>query len=298
MTQPMHARDVPGKGRYYTGCSAECPLGDEMYISVTNAQGVVNKPALVPAAVKVTAETAWQWLPHMVAMSRQPAEGANGCAKKRVAERCGHCRFCLTAAIKREHQNQWDSAADFGSLVHTHAYARNVGQPMAPDPDVEPFLSQYERFLADFGVNLDTDLEAAETTIFDQKNGYAGTGDIWLRLPGFGPRGGTGLVLVDIKTSLKKPASAVYKDQVLQLAGLRYAPKALLPDDSVVDVPKFHGTALLNLRASDYRLINVPTDKAAHKAFLAAATLQRHMHGVDTKTWTPVAPPAPVKAVA
>lgn len=290
MTDPSHARDIKGKGRYYTGCSDTCPLGSELLISVTNAQGVVNKPALVPAAVKVTADTAWDRLPEMVSMSRQTPDG--DCAKKRVAERCGHCRFCLTAAIKREHTNQWERAADFGSLVHTHAYARNVGRPMDYDPDVAPFIGQYEQFLADFGVNLDTDVEAAETTIFDLKRGYAGTGDIWLHLPGFGPRGGKGLVLVDIKTSLKKPASAVYADQVLQLAGLRYAPSALLPDDTAVEVPKFHGAALLNLRGNDYRLISVPADKAAHRAFVNAVGLQRFMHEVDTKTWAPVAAPA------
>ena len=290
MSGPLHARDIPGKGRYYTGCQAGCPLGESLYISITNAQSVVAKPALVPAAVKVTAEVAWEYLPHMVRLSRDPADGP--CAKRRVIERCGSCRFCLTSAIKAAHRNQWDRAADFGSLVHTHAYARNIGQPMAPDPDVAPFVDQYSRFLNDFGVNLETDLEAAETTIYDPRNGYAGTGDIWLQLPGFGPRGGKGLVLVDIKTSLAKPANAVYPDQVLQLAGLRFAPTAVLPDDSTTQVPKFHAAALLNLRANDYRLITLPADKAAHKAFLNAVGLQRFMHAVDTKTWDHVPAPA------
>lgn len=294
MTDPSHARDIKGKGRYYTGCGDTCPLGSELLISVTNAQGVVNKPALVPAAVKVTADTAWDRLPEMVSMSRQTPDG--DCAKKRVAERCGHCRFCLTAAIKREHTNQWERAADFGSLVHTHAYARNVGRPMDYDPDVAPFIGQYEQFLADFGVNLDTDVEAAETTIFDLKRGYAGTGDIWLHLA-TGSRGRKELWLIDIKTSLKKPANAVYPDQALQLAGLRYAPFALMLDDTSIEVPKFHHTALLNLRADDYRLIDVPTDRDTHKAFLAATVLQRHMHNVDTKTWGQVTPIA-AKAVA
>lgn len=299
MTDPSHARDIKGKGRYYEACGETCPLGDGMYISVTNAQGVVNKPALVPAAVKVTADTAWDRLGDMLSVSRQPAEGPNGCAKKRVAERCRQCRFCLNSAIKAEHRQQWESKADFGSLVHTHAYARNIGKPMAPDPDVQPFIGQYNRFLTDWGVNLGSDIEAAETTIFDPKHRYAGTGDIWMWLEGFGPRGrGRGLVLVDIKTSLTKPANAVYPDQVLQLAGLRYAPKALLPDDSVVDVPKFAATALLNLRRDDYQLIVVPTPKDAHRAFVNAVGLQTFMHQVDTKTWAAATPPVVTKAVA
>lgn len=287
MTSPIHAYDVKGKGRYYRGCQDSCPLGPDPLISVTNAQGVVAKPALVPAAVKVTAETAWRYLPHMVRLSRQPEDGGNGCQRKRVAERCGNCRFCLTAAIKREHQNQWDSKADFGSLVHTHAYAENIGQPMAYDPDVAPFMGQYRRFLDDFGIDLTKDVTFAELTVFDRAKRYAGTGDIGMQIKGFGPRGGKGHLLVDIKTSLTKPATATYPDQELQLAGLRFAPHGVLPGDEQIDMPKFHGAALLNLRADDYALIPLPADKAAYKAFLAAVELQRFFHDQDTKAWTP-----------
>src|SRR5690349_11122869 len=125
MTDPSHAfdrRTEDGKrslGRYYAKCGNDgCPFGDDVLISVTNAQGVVAKPALVPAAVKVTAAAAWDRLPVMVATSRQPENGREGCEKRKVADRCGRCRFCVTAAIKAEHRNQWDAAADFGSEVH------------------------------------------------------------------------------------------------------------------------------------------------------------------------------------
>lgn len=291
MTTPMHARDIKGKGRYYGACSETCPFGEDLLISVTNAQGVVAKPALVPAAVKVTAETAWRFLPSMVATSRQTIGGPNGCDKKRVADRCGSCRFCVTAFIKAEHRNQWDSAADFGSTVHGHAYAHNVGEARGYDPEVEPFVQQYIRFLSIWGVDWERDIEAAETTVLDRRNGYAGTGDIWLQLR-TGPGGRRQLWLVDIKTSRTAPVDRVYPDQELQLAGLRYAPKALLPDDTEIDVPKFAGAALLNLRAGDFQLIPLPADKAAHKAFLGAVTLQRHFHSQDTKAWVPLDAPA------
>lgn len=305
MTNPFHARDIKGKGRYYGACSETCPFGDDVFISVTNAQGVVAKPALVPAAVKVTAEAAWEYLPHMVRLSRQAASGPNGCEKKKVADRCGACRFCLTALIKREHQNQWDRAADLGSDVHTHAYARNIGQPVVPDIEVEPFIQQYVRFLDDLGVDLANDIVAAETTILSRKGQYAGTGDIWMMLPidpKTGARSSTGrkwLWLVDIKTSSKAPVNRVYTDQVLQLAGLRFAEKAILPDDSEVDVPKFHGTALLNLRVNGYALVPLPADRDAHRAFVAAVTLQTFLHRQDTKSWVPLdLTPAVAKAVA
>lgn len=292
MTEPMHALDIKGKGRYYGTCGRDnCPFGADQYISVTNAQGVVAKPALVPAAVKVTAETAWARLPEMVARSMDSADGP--CAKARVADRCGHCRFCLTAQIKAEHRNVWDHAADFGSLIHAHAYGQNVGQPMAYDPDVEPFIGQYLQAMDALRVDLDKHIEAAETTILSRKHGYAGTGDIWMSVP-VDPTTGEQhatkrwLYLTDIKTSLTKPANAVYADQILQLAGLRYAERAVLADDSEVEVPKFAGAALLNLRANSWAFIPVPAGRDAHKAFVNAVGLQEFMHSVDTKAWKPI----------
>lgn len=296
MTEPFHARDIKGQGRYYGTCGRDaCPFGDDLLISVTNAQGVVAKPALVPAAVKVTAEYAWSVLPRMVSLSRSAA--ASGCEKKRVADRCGHCRFCLTAEMKREHQNQWDRAADFGSQVHTQAYKENVGEPRGYDPETEPFIQQYLFAMDALGVDLDRHIEAAETTILSRRHRYAGTGDIWAQLH-LDPatlewnQRRTWLWLLDIKTSLKSPVDRVYGDQVLQLAGLRFAESAVLADDSEVPVPKFAGTALLNLRANGWALIPLPADRAAHAAFVHAVGLQTFMHGLDTKTWKPV--PAPV----
>lgn len=291
MTAPLHARDIPAKGRYYSGCQEGCPLGSDLYMSVTNAQGIVDKPALAPAAAKATADAAWNRLPQMVATSRQTPAG--DCAKAKVVDRCGHCRFCVTAAIKAEYRQVWESRAELGTRVHALAHAHVIGQPSTPDEEAQPFVDQYLRFLEDFRVDLDRDVEAAETTVFDPTHLYAGTGDIWLKLPGFGTGSRRGLVLVDIKTSLTKPANAVYRDQILQLAGLRYAPHAVLVDDTEVKVPAFAGAALLNLRTSDYALIPLPADGIAMDAFLAAVNLQRFFHDqVDTKTWVPT--PAPI----
>lgn len=293
MTAPKHATDLKGKGRYYTGCSDTCPLGDRHYLSVTNAQSVVNKPALPPSAAKVTAETAWELLPLMVATSRQDPNGP--CAKKRVKDRCGRCRFCITSRIKAEYKAQWETKADFGTLVHAHAHAHVLGQPMPYNPDVEPFINQYLMFFSAWGVDIDKDVEAAETTVFSEADEYAGTGDVWLWLP-LTPAGRPSkkrhLWLVDIKTSLTKPASAVYADQPLQLAGLRFAPKAVLPDDSVVDVPEFAGAALLNLRRDAHALIPLPSGRDVfEEAFLPAVSLQRHFHNLDMKAWQPLDAP-------
>lgn len=305
-TAPLHARDVTGKGRYYGPCQESCPLGSdtgELYISVTNAQGVVAKPALVPAAAKVTAAAAWRHLPVMVATSRQdeagiPVDGGKPCDRRKAAERCGGCRFCVTAAIKGSHREEWDYKRDLGTRVHWYAHSKILGKPEPFDEEVEPFMGSLLRFFDDFAIDItnDSHVLAAETTVFDRKNRYAGTGDLWANVPGFGRAGGRGLVLIDYKTSLIKPAAVVYDDQELQLAALRYAPSAVLVDDTEVEVPKFAATALLNLRPNgEYAFIPVPAGRDAHKAFLHAVGLKGYLHGVDSREWTPMAPP---KAVA
>lgn len=297
MTSPLHARDIKGKGRYYGSCGRDgCPLakaeGDGL-ISVTNAQGVIAKPALVPAAAKATAQAAWNLLPAMVATSRQPADGP--CAKKRVAERCGRCRFCVTAAIKAEHKNEWERAADLGTRVHAHAHGHVLNQPLPYDPDVEPFVHQHLLFLDRWRIDLDRHVEAAETTVVSWKHGYAGTGDLWLHLPlAWDDAAGRAvftswtrrkLWLLDGKSSMSKPASVVYADQPLQLAGLRYAEEAVLPDESVVKVPRFEGAAILNWRRTEHALIPQPAGREVHKAFLGAVELQRLFHAQDVKAW-------------
>lgn len=309
MTAPLHSREIKGKGRYYGPCCETCPLGSdtgELYISVTNAQSVINKPALPPAAARDTAQAAWDRLPLMVATSRQsedgvPVDGGKPCkGRSPVSTRCGGCRFCITMAIKAQYKEQWETKAALGTDVHTHAHAYVLGKPMPVDPAVQPFIAQYLAFLERWGVDLDTDVIAAETTVFDRKHRYAGTGDIWLNLRGFGTQGRKGLVLVDIKTSLTKPATTVYADQELQLAGLRYAPTAVLVDDTEVKVPTFAGAALLNLRQTEHALIPLPASKDAHRAFLAAVTLQEHFHGQDIRAWQQLDPPVATgpKAVA
>ncbi len=313
MTAPKHSREIKGKGRYYGTCGEpNCPLADIVdpgLISVTNAQAVIAKPALVPAAAKATAAAAWNRLPLMLATSRQSPEGP--CAKARVADRCGRCRFCITAAIKAEHKNEWERAADFGTEVHRHAHAHVLGQPLPYDEDVAPFVDQHIRFLEAWRVDLDRHVEAAELTVVSRRYGYAGTGDLWLHLPltydeatgvtSFTAWNRRKLWLLDGKSSLKKAADVVYADQPLQLAGLRFAEEAVLPDETVVKVPKFEGAAILNWRATDYALIPQPAGREVHKAFLGAVELQRLFHAQNTKAWERIEAPAvpePKTAVA
>lgn len=267
MADPRHSRDTPN-GRYY-----EDPKTGELLISVTNALNALSKPALAPAAAKVTAEYCMENLPAAVRASRRPADTE-----------------AFLKAAKSEHRNVWESRAGIGTRVHIQAEAHALGKPAEEDEDAAPFIDQYRRFLADAGVDLEADVEAVEVTVLHRGARYAGTADVWLWLhkPFYGLD--TGLWLTDIKTSLTKPPSAFYRDHILQLAALRYAQVALAPDDSEHPVPEFAGAAILNLRQDRYGFIPAPADRAAHAAFCHLVDASYYLHGLDLKPHKPVNP--------
>lgn len=280
MTSPKHAHDTDN-GRYY--CD---PVDGVMVPSVTNVLSEWAKPALAPAAAKVTAEYIVEHLPAAVRASRKP-----------------ETREAFLRAAKAEHKTVWEYRRDLGTLVHAHAEAHVLGQPLPEDEAVEPFIDSYRQFLADFGVDIARDVESAEITVFGRNEPllrYGGTADLWLNLRHM-PRGvPRGRWLVDIKTSLTKPPSTVYRDHVLQLAALRFAEAGLLPDDTEVDVPAFVGAAILNLRTSSYGFVPLPADEAAFLAFQSMVGVAQFAHALDLKPFKPVKAPAlrAVKGVA
>lgn len=267
MADPRHSRDT-ANGRYY-----EDPKSGDLLISVTNALNALSKPALAPAAAKVTAEYCMAQLPAAVRASRNPSD-----------------TDAFLKAAKAEHKNVWESRAGLGTRVHIRAEAHALGKPIEPDEDAAPFVDQYRKFLADAGIDIETDIDAVEVTVLHRGARYAGTADLWvhLRKPFHGQP--AGLWLVDLKTSLTKPPSAFYRDMVLQLAGLRYAEVALAPDDSEHPVPEFVGAAILNLRTDRYGFIPSPSDEAAHAAFCRLVDASYYLHGLDLKPHKPVNP--------
>lgn len=269
MTNPKHARDTDN-GRYY-----QDPATGQMLVSVTNVLDTLNKPALAPAAAKVTAEYFADNLPAAVRASRSPVT---------LNE--------FVRAAKAEHKNVWETRRDLGTRVHNQAEAHVLGTPIEPDPDAQPFVDQYQLFLKDFGVDINRDIDAVEVTVLHREHRYGGTADLWIRLrdlPGDAP---DGLWLVDIKTSLTKPASTVYREHPLQLAALRYAEIGLGPDDSEHPVPEFVGAAILNLRTSSYGFIPMPATPEMHAAFLGLLTASYTLHGLDMKPYKPLNTPA------
>ena len=258
MTQPKHAQDTP-QGRYY-----QDPAGGPDLVSVTNViDTAVNKSmALVPWGVKLTVEHIFDnWMA--------------------VARRLLGDRTALTKEIKAVHREVRERAADLGDRVHAAAEARLLGAPIADDPEVAPYLAQFDLWLKSWGVNFDDDVEATEITVLHRRLGYAGTADLMVWLPS-GPGGRRELWLIDYKSSATRRASSVYPENTLQLAALRYAEVALLPDDTEEPMPRIERTGVLNLRAKSHALVPMPADRSAHRAFRGALETTRWLHAAKS----------------
>jgi hypothetical protein len=255
MTSPKHAHDT-NRGRYYTR-----PGTGEQLVSVTNVLGTcIAKQALVPWAAKIAAEYALDNLPTLARRLRtdDPTE----------------VRKSISSQVKA----YTDKAADLGTRVHTGAEKHVLGTHVeGDDPEAEPYVQQYLRFIEDWGIDIQRDVEAVEITVADPDHGYAGTADLRVRLPlkGFAdgkviPADGDERYpwLIDFKSSATRAATSGYPEYVLQLAGLRYAKEMWLPDDTVTSLAPVAGAAVLNLRQRSYAFIPVSADPDAHRVFL------------------------------
>jgi hypothetical protein len=255
VTNPKHARDTP-HGRYY-----QDPAGGPDLVSVTNVlDTAVNKSvALVPWGVKLTVE-------HVL-------DNVVDIARRVLVDRVG-----LTRQIKQIHIER---AADLGDRVHAAAEARILGAPIPDDPEVAPYLAQFDLWLNSWGVDFDKHVEATECTVLHRRLGYAGTGDLIIWLP-TGDGGRMELWLIDYKSSATRRASSVYPENTLQLAALRYAETVLLPDDTEEPMPPIMRTGVLNLRANSHALVPMPAGREAHRAFRGALENTRWLHAAPS----------------
>lgn len=291
MTNPRHAFESDN-GRYYNIPGLEKPM-----VSVTNAISVgLAKYGLPLWYANSATEAAWELLPQMGAALRVPDCGNT---IKAYAEGgpapCDQCVPCLTRKIKTAAEEKRDSAAFLGTRVHELAEAHVLGNQLAPqegDPEAGMYVVQYLKFLKDFGVDLTRDIVSAESTVFHPGLGYAGTGDIWIKLPfdGFLFDGAKlkvqhvedpakwGTFLVDIKTSRTRAATQTYPENLMQLAALKHARNLLLPNDEIVDNIKVVGAATLQLRAKSYALIPVPCTQKEFALFQNVLQLAEWLH--------------------
>ncbi|WP_044365717.1 hypothetical protein [Streptomyces natalensis] len=271
MTNPRHANDTD-HGRYYTD-----PAGGPDLVSVTNVLATsVNKPALMPWAVKLTVE----WiLDHRMEVARRAITG----------------RDDLTRQIKKVHRDARETAADLGDRIHKACELRLLSAPVANDPEVAPYLAQFDLWLSYWGVDTAKHVEATEITCLHRRLGYAGTADLLTWLP-TGKNRALELWLIDYKTSATRSAKSVYPENTQQLAALRYCETVLLPDDTEQPMPAIQRTGVLNLRAKSHALVEMPADRDAHKAFRGALVNALWHHAAPSSYPALLAPDQPVPA--
>lgn len=291
MTNPLHARQTEN-GRYYV-----IPGVDDPLVSVTNAISVgLSKYSLPVWYANQATAAAWDALPLMVASILVDPCGITPRWDDPDAPRpCGRCRDCVTRHVKEAAERARDSAAFLGSRIHDLADAHVTGKTLPEqegDDEAGLYVAQYLRFLKDFDIDLERDVVASETTVVHAAAGYAGTGDLWVRLPfaGFLWKGGElqvvkaedpserGVFLIDLKTSRKRASTQSFPENVMQLAALRHAKELVLPDDTRVPNLKVHGTAALQLREKTYRLIPLPSGPDEYRLFERVLGLASWLH--------------------
>lgn len=240
------------RGRTYT-------WRDETYWSVTTIIGNgLPKPALLPWGIKSVAVAAVSEVDRLQAMVRASGDDPCPCSgrchdeKARCAPSC-EALVSVVGWLKGSPYRQRDKAADLGSLVHARIESLILGQPEPSAPPVaRGFLEAFDAFVRDWHPTF----EAAEFTVYNRGEHYAGTGDWLARIPGHG------LVLGDQKTG-----KSIYSDVCLQLAAYRYAEFIGLPDGTEAPMPAADECMALHLRG-DGTYALVPVD-AGPEAFLS-----------------------------
>lgn len=268
MTDPKWAR-ATDHGRYY-----EDPASGEHYVSVTNALDELAIRGLAPSAANLTTKYFMEHLPEAQLAAADPDSAV---------------REAFERTAKKYYETEWERRRDLGSRIHHAAEMHVLGGQQRNDPEVMPYLGQYMKFLADYQIDLSKDIESAETTVLNRRRGYGCTADLWIHLTPGDPHP-AGLWLIDIKTSINKPASTIYPQMVLQLAANRYGEVALDPFDREYPVPEFVGTAILNLRPWSYGLVPVDADHNAYRAFVSLLPTVQFLHGLDLTPYKPINP--------
>ena len=177
---------------------------DERHWSVTTIIGALDKPALLYWAAEQTATCAVDQLDTVRAMVND-------------GDRADTIKWLRDARFRRPKGER--TAAELGTAVPEacEQFALTGTRPEV-DPDVAPFLDQFDRWCDKFQPVY----EAAEVTVYSPQYGYAGTCDAFLSVDGV-------RCIVDYKTSKKSvdargKATSPYPEQVaLQLAAYRYA---------------------------------------------------------------------------
>lgn len=213
-------------GRYYE-------RNGERFLSVTNVlDKALSKPALVPWAVKLTAEKAQQCLDYTV------AHGGKLPPRKKVQR----IRKGQPVMLEVDHDVYWkgehtrvkDASADRGTLIHDWAEHWVLGHEPDPPAGLEQeclgIIKAFERY--------EIEPLVAEATVYNRTFRYAGTGDLFAKI---GAWGGV-VAMLDYKTGKN-----AWPETALQLAAYRNGEFIGLPDGTDVPVPETQAGGVLHV---------------------------------------------------
>lgn len=155
--------------------------------------------------------------------------------------------------IRQAPYRETQRKADIGSAIHGLIEARILGTPVPEVADeLVPRMARFTEWEAAFT----PEYIAAETTVFSDRESYAGTADIFARIAGR-------TLCIDAKTG-----KAVYPDAALQVTAYAHADFVGLPDGTDVPLPAFDGGAVLHLTDDAFAFVPVRIDDEVFRAFL------------------------------
>lgn len=230
----------------------------DRYWSVTTIIGVLDKPALIPWAVGLTAEYAIDNIDSLGQLAENDREGAVKLVKD--------ARWRKTKAAQMR-----------GTEFHEIAEAFALGQEYEAAPELEPYVRQFKQFLADHKPTY----EMSEAAVYNPTWKYAGTLDAIAVLDGK-------RVAIDMKTTDKGPKARSrppYPEIALQLCAYANAEYVGLdpvrmegrgkgryylwdPDGNNQPLPEVDGAFALVISPEDYQLIPVDIGPDVFKSFL------------------------------
>ena len=276
----------------------------EEFYSVTTLIDLGVPKYLVPWAVKLVAELAladvrqhgkralrrWEKAGRTYVAELQAA----GALRSIKAEKLSADAFVLRW-LKGEPDRVRDAAAARGSAVHaasedlvlasvreaSEALVEGQALPEWPD-EIRPRMESFVRFVRDFRPRY----EAAEATVYNRSQAYAGTLDAVVRLP-------AGLTIVDYKTG-----NQVYAEVALQLAAYARGEFVGGPDKVTEHpMPAIERAAVLHLAPASprnplgYAFRPVEIGEPVYRAFLFAREVARwRLETAKTVLGQPIAP--------
>lgn len=151
-----------------------------------------------------------------------------------------------------------DAAGERGSLIHElcERYVLEHGAIRLDeyDSDIVNAVALYANWID----TMKPEFIAVEGVVYNRRHRYAGTMDMLVDLPGYGP------VVIDIKSG-----RGVYGSAALQQTAYRRAEFIAVGDDEV-PMPKTRGAFVLHLQKTQWRLLPVETGRGSWSAFLHA----------------------------